>query len=571
MFVGVGAHAELSKSMGLWGIFGMNEADVRDLLAGNLSVLEEGLELLKIEQYIPSTLGTRNFLDILARDKAGHWVIIEVKKTDAAAREAAHEVFKYIEAVQRHFGARSEEIRAIVASVEWQELLIPFSRLRSETSIEVDGVQLLLDVGKKSLQVRAIDLVPVSQGRYLAPWHELNMYHDEASLKRGIDSYNECCKAKGIEDYVLLVLKAAADFNEKAGIALAIALEEIGAREAGDSPAPFGELDHFQYILYFAPQILAQEFCLAVLARDSERLEDARAFTQGMSKEAELCTLHENVYDMNPRPQRDWFEIGYSAKFGQKLLIDEGWTIERVLRCGMFARNTLLSDEAIIEELKGSTGSSGQSFKRSISMANRAHIASAKEGLAEALATNPAWLAQIGRVLDEAAATLPDGSASIVVFAPSSGIFTLYFMATEDSSSHMPQYEVAVTDAEGRLATIYFGLLVPEGEPFTLQQLLDKYYEGRMGRLMFLASAGFFETRDADVMDDLGLAYRTFRVSEPKSEAKWFALRDDRWRPFMPTIPWQPLQPYFNANATLINSFVSAIGSRMHLGFHGMS
>lgn len=39
------------------------------------------------------------------------------------------------------------------------------------------------------------------------------------------------------------------------------------------------------------------------------------------------------------------------------------WTIERVERPGTFARNTLLSDEAIIAELKGSTGSSHQSFK----------------------------------------------------------------------------------------------------------------------------------------------------------------------------------------------------------------
>lgn len=69
----------------------MNEAAIRDLLAADLSVLEEGMELVKIEQYIPKSLGTRNFLDILAKDKAGQWVIIEVKKTNAAARQAAHE------------------------------------------------------------------------------------------------------------------------------------------------------------------------------------------------------------------------------------------------------------------------------------------------------------------------------------------------------------------------------------------------------------------------------------------------------------------------------------------------
>lgn len=553
----------------------MNEAAIRDLLAADLSVLEEGMELVKIEQYIPKALGTRNFLDILAKDKAGQWVIIEVKKTNAAARQAAHEVFKYVDAIQRHFGVRKDEIRAIVASVEWTELLVPFSMLRNETSIAVEGVQLLPDIFGKSLGIRPIEPVQVDQGRYLAPWHELNLYNDEASLKRGIASYDRCCKAKGIDDYVLLVLKAADDFNEKASFALNLALQQI-AENFGDGapeeiPIQFRQFDRFEYILYFAPQILSREFCLAVLAQHPETFEEVQACTEDMDTEAELCTLHENLYDLDPCPHRDHFEIGYASKLSQKLLIDEEWTIERVERRGTFARNTLLSDEAIIEELKGATGSSRQSFKRSVSLSNRAHIASAKEGLTEALLTNPAWLAQIKRVLDEASAAWPDGSARINLFGPSSGIFTLYYIATEGSDSHQPQYEVAVFDADEQLVSTYFGLLVPQGQPIALQPLLDKYYKGRIDDLMFLAGAGFFETRDADIMDDLGLAYRTFRVDNPEGAAKYFALKDDRWRPLSLTVPWQPLQPYFDENSSLINEIVSAIGSRMHAGFHDMS
>ncbi|HEY9213375.1 MAG TPA: endonuclease NucS domain-containing protein [Ancylobacter sp.] len=549
----------------------MNEAKIRDLLASDLSVLEDGLELLKIEQFIPSKLGTRNFLDILAKDKAGHWVIIEVKKTDAAAREAAHEVFKYVEAIQRHFGARNDEIRAIVAAVEWKELLIPFSRLRNETSIAVNGVQLVPDAERKSLKAYAIEPVAVNQGRYLAPWHELNMYHDEPNLECGITSYDECCKTKGIEDYVLVILKAAEDFNAKANIGINVAIQQLSTLFGDGASVPIPQLERFEYVLYFAPQILTREFCLATIARDTELLEEVRAFTEDMGAEAELCTLHENVYDLEPSPYRDHLEIGYAAKFGQTLLVDEGWTVERVLRRGMFARNSLLTDEAIIEELEGSTGSSSRSFKRTVNFANKAHIASAKAGLGEALATNPAWLAQIGRVVDEASAAWPGGTARIAVFAPSSGVFSLYFIATDNTASHLPQYEITVNAADGTAVAVYFGLLVPEGHPASLQQILNKYYDGRMGSLMFLASAGFYERRDADVMDDLGLAYRSFRIDDPNGKAEWSALKDDRWRPFAPTRPWQPLQLYFDTNNQLITSIVEAIGSRMLAGFHDMS
>lgn len=553
----------------------MNEAVVRDLLAADLSILEDGLELLKIEQYIPRSLGTRSFLDILARDKAGHWVIIEVKKTDAAAREAAHEVFKYVEAIQRHFGARNEEIRAIVASVEWTELLIPFSRLRSETSIAVEGVRLVLDVSGVSLEIHRIEPVPVNQGRYLAPWHELNAYHDEASLTRGIDSYDRFCSTIGVHDYILLILKAADDFNEKASLAFNIVLQQI-AKDFGDSssaevPVRSRTIDRLEYILYFAPQMLTRDFCLELLAQHPETLEEVQAFTKDMDAEGELCTLHQNIFDLDPRPHRDHFEISYAAKLSRKLLIDEQWTVERVERRGMFARNTLLSDEAIIEELKGSTGSSGQSFKRLINLSNRAHLASASEGLAEALSTNPAWLVQINRALDEASAAWPDASATINVFGPSSGVFTLYFIATDDSGGHLPTYEVAVTNAAGQLVSVYLGLLVPEGTPVTFQEILDKYYGGHVGQLMFLASAQFFEKRDAEIMEDLGLVYRSFRLDEPNGAARLFVLKDDRWRAISVPVPWVPLQPYFDTFPALIDEIVTVIGSRMYAGFHDMS
>lgn len=554
----------------------MSEALIRDLLASDLSVLEDGLDLLDIERYIPSELGTRSFLDLLAKDRAGHWVIIEVKKTNAAAREAAHEVFKYAEAVQRHFGARTDEIRVIVASVEWKELLIPLSRLKAETNISVDGVRLELDAAEKTLKAVRVEAVPVNQGRYLAPWHEVNMYRDRASLSHGIVSYDECCQAKGIDDYVLVVLKAADDFNERAADAVSSALQAVQTMFGSDTPK-YGNgsipvfLERYEYILYFAPQILSKEFCLNIIDRDPDQLEEVVAFTAGMSNEEELGTLHENVYDAEPRPVRDWFEIGYAAKFGSKLLDEEGWTVEDVLRRGMFARNSLLSDDAIIDELKGYTGSSGQSFKRVVSMSNRAHVASARADLTTALATNPSWLAQINRVLDDLSRDVPAASIEIDVFCPSSGVFTLYFMATDESPmSYMPHYVLAVRDS-GNLVRLYLGLLAPAGQPSSLDFILEKYYQGRIGMLMALASAGFYEMRDADVMDDLGLVYRSFRLDDPDGDSNWFEFRDERWKAFKPTLPFQPLQPYFDANSLLIDSIVSEIGARMHAGFHDMS
>src|SRR5262245_36392292 len=101
----------------------MLEAQIRDLLAEQLGALEPGLTLVEIEKFIPSGIGTRSFIDILARDDRNRWVLIELKRSNAAAREAIHEVYKYTEAVKAHLGARDDEIRAIIVSTEWKELL----------------------------------------------------------------------------------------------------------------------------------------------------------------------------------------------------------------------------------------------------------------------------------------------------------------------------------------------------------------------------------------------------------------------------------------------------------------
>lgn len=540
----------------------MNENAIRDLLAKDLSVLEVGLELVEIEQFIPPELGTRCFLDILAKDRSGHWVIIEVKKTKAASREAAHEVFKYVEAVQRHFGARNNEIRAIVASVEWGEMLVPFSKLISETTIFVEGVQLVLDDSEILLKVNTIEPLVLTQGRYLAPWHELNVYHSKANLEMGIESYYKCCNEKGIIDYVLVVLKAADDFHDRA----CMALEAYGKGLSNDLPRS-------EYILYFAPQILTKEKCLSIIARDPNLYEEVISVTSDVDEKAELCILHTNVYDVEPCPSRDFLEIGYDAKFAGKLLVDEGWAVVRIIRKGTFERNHLLSDDSIIEELKGLSAGSGRGLNQSINLDNVAHVDSVRKALNSALELNAAWKAQLNRVLDEITDKESGGTADIKLFNPSSGIFTLYFMATEESSlDHMPHYKVVVKSSSEVVTSIYLGVLVPSQKPMEFNDILEKYYEGRVGKLMLTASvAGFYEPKDTEILYDIGLSYRTFRLDDPDGNKNWFELRDDLWREFSPVLPFNPLQKYFDNEALLINQIVETIGSRMHGAFHDMS
>jgi hypothetical protein len=82
-----------------------------------------------------------------------------------------------------------------------------------------------------------------------------------------------------------------------------------------------------------------------------------------------------------------------------------------VKRYGIFARNKLLTDTAIIEELGGSEGTTRQRFKRLVSVGNVAHLASARSSLAVCLEENSVWREQTIRTLDEVAKQFPNSEA----------------------------------------------------------------------------------------------------------------------------------------------------------------
>ena len=121
------------------------EASIRDNLVKALDIVEEGLEYIEKEKYLPNDVGTRGFVDILAKDKDGRWVLIELKRSEAASREALHEVLKYIEAFKKNRSVREHEIRVMVISTEWRELIVPFSSFITRTTCNVEGINLLVD------------------------------------------------------------------------------------------------------------------------------------------------------------------------------------------------------------------------------------------------------------------------------------------------------------------------------------------------------------------------------------------------------------------------------------------
>src|SRR5579871_5898540 len=116
------------------------ENEIRDHLSEHLGLIEEGLTLIDKEVVLHNDKGAKGFLDIFARTADGKFLIIEVKRSDGAAREAIQELVKYIALLKQNMLVKYAEVRLMVASTEWRELIVPFSEFVRSAPYDCRGL-----------------------------------------------------------------------------------------------------------------------------------------------------------------------------------------------------------------------------------------------------------------------------------------------------------------------------------------------------------------------------------------------------------------------------------------------
>lgn len=543
----------------------MKEAELRDLLATQIDVLGTGLTLLDKERFIPNDLGTRSFIDLYARDADGHHVLIELKRSDAASREALHEVHKYAEAVKRHLGARENEIIVLVVSTEWRELLVPFSRLAVDTTLAIRGVKISADPSTGTLTAEHVAVLPVSYGRFIAPWHEVHWYLNASSLDAGLTSIAHSFSAKGIEDYVVAVLQPPEPCISEHQEAMVATIHQMMEHSGAGAPRKPHALPKYEFAAYVAMQMLSDTEYLHILESEPNALAEVSEYLNPEPGEERLLQLHEAVSAAEPRPNSDHLEIGYPAKL-TKLLDVRHLKVVELQRHGTFSRNTLLTDDSIVSELRGEDGATGQRFRRTISMSNRAHVASARREIASCLDQNPVWASHTLRALEEIERQHPDAEVDISIFNPATGLLTIYFTASRtDGVLFAPTYSLIVRSPEP--CQMYFGALEYAKPASTLRAMLRKYYENDLGSLLLTMTWGGKESRDIDIIEDMGAAYRSFRCDIEGTSRKVYALRDDRWRPCPARNALELWKDYLDRNEPLVREVLVRVGVRDNDGY----
>lgn len=144
-----------------------NEDELRDYLAANLELIEPGLRFVATNYPVKTLLGANGTLDILAKDNYGCFVIIEVKRSDQASRQALHELSKYIAAFLTTEQVDEHKLRCFVVSTHWHELDTPLAFFRAAAKVDVKGF--LVTAARSKCKVEERQLLPIDSLPKLCP------------------------------------------------------------------------------------------------------------------------------------------------------------------------------------------------------------------------------------------------------------------------------------------------------------------------------------------------------------------------------------------------------------------
>lgn len=545
------------------------EEKIREKLAKRLDMFGTELTLLNQEAFLPNKKGTRGFVDILASDSHRRYVLIELKRSKAASRETIHEVFKYIEGIKENKSLKNDEIIAYIVSTEWDELLIPFSSLVAQASYEVKGFKLIVDEELNPIDITIVEPLKLENERFISDQHAICLYTDQSNLTRGIESHIACFKEKGIEDYVLLILEAHPDFYEYSLRATAKGFEDI-ASEFDEKPSKTYEdlqkiMPDYKYIVYSAVQVMSEEEYWEIIRRDLDQYNEMVEISEDMGDEELLHTLHEYaVENSNPRPHKEYYEIGYPAKLRNKLLEDEGWEIIEIIRNGKIKENELLADEVLVNELAGDRGINKQVYTKDFDPNNKSSLEQIRKDVNKCLIDNEIWLGGIEKAINEISDAVGTEKlhGQIHIFNPSNTLLSLFQSATSPSQIEamrwVPTYYINIECENTKI--VYLGCLVENGKRGCLQDILNQAYDGDASSLLFSLTWGGYQSNDIDICPLYGLEYSNFKIETTDEDREFFKFDGYRYKTCDDTDPYYEYFHFMNNNQDFVKDIVKLFG-----------
>ena len=459
-----------------------HEHKLRDYLAEHLELIEPGLSLRGIEYPLENQDGAPGRIDILARDRFGNFVVIELKRSNAAARTAVHELFKYTSLLQSTQGIHSNRIRCVLISTDWHELLVPFSEFVRITALETKGFKLVL-AESTGLPLELHPVTPLEDPSPAAYFrsHLVFAHGSVAARSRAQRSIHDCLVANFIQDFVILDI------------------QYIGGSDAFIYPFA-------NYVAFALPSGASCDSFVSKLKADGidvdELIYDDPDYWHGRQM---LCLLTACAVSE---------EIGTSSP-ERALQIFHTWQITKTHRMKNKV-NSLLTADDIKEILTGFGGEGNRvAYAKFCTPRFAAQWGDALDKLEYALASNFYWSGT--RLYLNAATELnPAAEVAIAVFNPMNILRELFESARTGSLEYLPRLEIFVRLPQGirrLMGLVEWDRLPGRLSMDSLLECLPKRIR-KADRLMNAILLGCQDEYETQIMKALGLKYSLLEVRQ---------------------------------------------------------
>ncbi|ALS38447.1 hypothetical protein ABID30_002248 [Enterococcus rotai] len=468
------------------------ESQIRDYLAENLNFLSDELSLIGKEYLLPNNDGTKGYVDLLAKDKQGNYVIIEIKRSNQAARQALHEIFKYSALLKRNLYIKQSEIRVILISTTWDELLVPFSQFVLETDLLVEGYEIEVNNNFIPIAKRKIKPLPNPIQRKISRIQHIFLYESKRCIDDELSIIGYLLEQVGIKEYILLNLNYQGTNNQviyPKGIYLAF--QKVPISNYIEFCKKQSKHDLIDYENLYEKLLEIEQYC------DGEELQG----------EIEQAILGEVIN----RSYCDTSEIGYPEKFLNMLNSD--WKIEHHVCGGSFAKDHLYTVNKIVQDTAGLNDTNYVFF---YDYANSNYLAKLKEVFStakNAFYGNKIWKQHFTCIFNELEENYDNYTIFVSMTNPES-ILECIIYGIE------PTYEIMIDHKDYESAQIYRGNIEYNFKEISLKDILLQHFNNDPMMLFIVLNYGELYMQEMDIMKDIGLKYvsKRYDISDDKTE-----------------------------------------------------
>jgi|GEM_PF-2635049 len=470
------------------------ESVIRDRLTKKLDVLEPGLTLVEVNHKLPNDAGAKGFIDILAKDQVGNIVIIELKRSDQAARQAMFEILKYMPLFRQHHGIPAHRIRCFIVSTTWHELRVAYSEFRRLCETQTLGFAIKVDADGDVLSSEQITVHVEATPAQVFRMHVAYLYDSAKGRDEAFPILRQAYADAGAEGFLQVRL----DYN-------------------GDSPKVI-----FPFAAYLVPTRIKDDLL------DKLTKESAAELMEAEEMLPEPAAIRENVEDSFLAIVQDsvrdhllstTLETSIANPEAFTAMTEGGWDVVSIDRTGPFADPLVTSDAEVLSLIKGHAGDSTVRFGRLCSPAHKLDWAHARQAAANCLRGNSTWEAGFAWFMEYVEKEFPDGLAFLQIYNLLLLPETLYRFAIQNTPDYTPQLALTVLSAdrkrqEGLLGTIVWdGKTVPKSVAQVFGVVCGDIHDYYMAK-----TVGIAWELDQDLMRRHGLEYSLWRLTFVKDE-----------------------------------------------------